>query len=71
MVRLLLIPVFVALIVSYTREQPWIRYSALGVYAVAAISDALDGFVARAYNQKTKLGTLLDPLADKLMVNIG
>lgn len=71
MVRLLLIPVFVALIVSYTREQPWIRYAALGVYAVAAISDALDGFVARAYNQKTKLGTLLDPLADKLMVNIG
>lgn len=71
MVRLLLIPVFVALIVSYTHEHPWIRYSALGVYGVAAISDVLDGFVARAYNQKTKLGTLLDPLADKLMVNIG
>ncbi len=71
MVRLLLIPVFVALIVSYTREQPIIRYAALVVYAIAAVSDALDGFVARAYNQKTKLGTLLDPLADKLMVNIG
>lgn len=71
LVRLLLIPVFVALLVTYTREQPWIRYCALGVYAVAAISDALDGFVARAYNQKTKLGTVLDPLADKLMINVG
>ena len=71
MVRLLLIPVFVAFIVSYTREQPWLRYGALIVYAIAAASDALDGFVARAYNQKTKLGALLDPLADKLMVNIG
>jgi cardiolipin synthase (CMP-forming) len=71
MVRLLLIPVFVALIVSYTREQPALRYAALVVYGIAAISDGLDGFVARAYNQKTKLGTLLDPLADKLMVNIG
>ena len=66
-----MVPVFVALIASYTREHPWIRYTALGVYALAAVSDALDGFVARAYNQKTKLGTLLDPLADKLMINIG
>ena len=66
-----MVPVFVALIASYTREQPWIRHAALVVYALAAISDALDGFVARAYNQKTKLGTLLDPLADKLMINIG
>jgi CDP-diacylglycerol--glycerol-3-phosphate 3-phosphatidyltransferase len=71
MVRLLLIPVFIAFIVSYTREQPILRYAALVVYGIAAISDALDGFVARAYNQKTKLGALLDPLADKLMVNIG
>ncbi len=69
--RLFMVPVFVALIASYTREHPWIRYTALGVYALAAVSDALDGFVARAYNQKTKLGTLLDPLADKLMINIG
>ena len=71
LIRLLLVPVFAALIITYTREHPWIRYAALAVYTVAAISDALDGFVARAYNQKTKLGTLLDPLADKLMINIG
>jgi len=69
--RLFLIPVFVALVISYTREHTWIRYAALGVYIAAALSDALDGFVARAYNQKTKLGAVLDPLADKLIINIG
>ena len=69
--RLFLIPVFVGLIISYTHEYPWIRYAALGVYVAAALSDALDGFVARAYNQKTKLGAVLDPLADKLLINIG
>ncbi len=67
----MLVPVFAGLIISYTRDQVWIRYAALGVYVAAALSDALDGFVARAYNQKTKLGTVLDPLADKLMINIG
>ena len=67
--RLLLIPVFSGLVIAYTREHQWIRYSALGVYVLAGISDALDGFVARAYNQKTKLGAVLDPLADKLIIN--
>ena len=66
-----MVPVFAGLVISYTREHQWIRYAALGVYVAAGISDALDGFVARAYNQKTKLGALLDPLADKLIVNIG
>jgi CDP-diacylglycerol--glycerol-3-phosphate 3-phosphatidyltransferase len=71
LLRLALIPVFTLLIMIYTREQPWVRYAALSVYIVAALSDALDGFVARAYNQKTKLGAVLDPLADKLMINTG
>jgi len=69
--RLFLVPVFAGLIISYTREQPWLRHAALVVYILAAVSDAVDGFVARAYNQKTKLGTILDPMADKLMINIG
>ena len=68
--RLGLIPVFAVCLMSYTREQYWIRYVALGVYFTAAISDCLDGFIARAYNQKTKLGAVLDPLADKLLINI-
>jgi cardiolipin synthase (CMP-forming) len=69
--RLVMVPVFAGLIISYREDAPWIRHLALGVYVLAALSDALDGFVARAYNQKTKLGAVLDPLADKLMINIG
>ncbi len=68
--RLVLIPVFAVCVMSYTREQAWVRYLALAVYFTAALSDCLDGFIARAYNQKTKLGTVLDPLADKLLINI-
>ncbi|MFA6243095.1 MAG: CDP-alcohol phosphatidyltransferase family protein [Candidatus Hydrogenedentales bacterium] len=68
--RLVLIPVFIVLIMSYTREAPWFRIAALVTFIVAAISDGVDGFVARAYNQKSKLGAVLDPLADKLLVNL-
>lgn len=68
--RLVLIPVFVVFIMSYTREQPWYRIAALATFVVASVSDGVDGFVARAYNQKTKLGMVLDPLADKLLINI-
>lgn len=68
--RLILIPVFNVLVVSYTPDKPIFRYLALGVFATAAISDALDGFIARAYNQKTRLGAVLDPLADKLLLNL-
>ncbi len=68
--RLILIPVFLALVVAYTADKPWLRITALGVFITAAVSDGLDGFVARAYNQKTKLGAVLDPLADKLLLNL-
>ena len=69
--RLLLIPVFIILVMSYDGQAAWPRISALAVFAVAAISDGIDGFVARAYNQKTRLGAALDPLADKLLINLG
>ncbi len=55
---------------SYTPDSQWIRLTALGVFVVATLTDALDGFVARAYNQKTRLGAVLDPLADKLLINL-
>jgi len=42
---------------------------ALVVFAVAGVSDALDGLLARAFNQKTPLGAYLDPIADKLLLN--
>ncbi len=59
--RLLLLPVFTTLLV-YRNFLP-----ALAVLVVAALSDALDGLVARRLNQKTAIGSFLDPLADKLL----
>jgi CDP-diacylglycerol--glycerol-3-phosphate 3-phosphatidyltransferase len=41
------------------------RFTAIAVFLVAAVSDGLDGFVARRYNQRSTLGAILDPIADK------
>lgn len=61
-IRIVLLPVFATAII-------YKRYDiALGVFAVAAISDFLDGMVARYTNQQTKLGAFLDPLADKVLM---
>jgi cardiolipin synthase len=46
----------------------WLRWAALGVFIAAAITDVLDGYVARAYGQQSSLGRMLDPIADKLLV---
>ena len=59
--RILFIPLFIALLV-YGHD-----YYALGVLAAAGFSDALDGFIARTWGFKTKLGAYLDPIADKLL----
>lgn len=69
--RLLLIPVFLLLVYAYSHEQEWMRKVALWVYVCAAISDILDGYIARHFNQTSKLGSRLDPLADKLMISLG
>ena len=69
--RILMIPVFVALAIYYgesvQRKEPleWLRFSAIAIFLVAAVSDGLDGYVARHYNQRSSLGVVLDPIADK------
>lgn len=68
--RLALIPVFLGLIMAYEPGHEWIRYLAFLVFLTAALSDAVDGYIARHYDLKTKLGALLDPLADKLLTNL-
>ena len=61
-VRMGLIPVFATLLV-YGRET-----SALIVFAIAGISDGIDGFIARRMKQQSELGTVIDPIADKLLM---
>src|ERR1700739_4725571 len=46
----------------------WLRWVALAVFVAAAISDFLDGYLARAWSQQSSLGRMLDPIADKLLV---
>jgi len=45
-----------------------VRYAAVAIFFLMAISDGLDGFLARRNGQATKLGTFLDPIADKLLI---
>src|SRR6184192_1281909 len=70
-VRILMIPVFVTMAIYYgqsiQRGEPleWQRFTAIAIFLVAAVSDGLDGYVARRYKQRSALGAILDPIADK------
>lgn len=60
--RILLIPFFVILLIyNYIGAS-------LFVFAIASLTDALDGIIARKWDQKTRLGTFLDPMADKALL---
>ncbi len=60
--RMVLIPLFVTLL--FYQRFLW----ALGVFVIAGITDGLDGLLARRFAQESQLGTILDPIADKLML---
>jgi cardiolipin synthase len=70
-VRIAMIPAFVLMAIYYgqsiQRGAPleWQRFTAIIIFLVAAASDGLDGYVARRYNQRSALGAILDPIADK------
>ena len=61
-IRIIIIPVFITAII-YSRYR-----TALYLFIIAGTTDLLDGFIARLTNQKTALGTFLDPLADKFLL---
>ena len=63
--RLLLLP-FILLLMAL--PDAWAAWAALGLYGVAAVTDFLDGWVARRFNQVTAFGRFLDPIADKIFV---
>ncbi len=68
--RVLLIVPFVVLLLyqNKLRFVDWARYTAIGIFAVMAFSDALDGYLARRTGQRSRLGYFLDPMADKLLI---
>ncbi|MBN1101776.1 MAG: CDP-alcohol phosphatidyltransferase family protein [Deltaproteobacteria bacterium] len=65
MIRIILTPVFVI----YLIQDEF--FSALVVFVLCGLSDGADGMVARLFNQKSRLGTYLDPLADKIVLASG
>ena len=71
LVRIMLIPVFVVFAIYYSAgvragaAEESLRWAAVAVFVVAAASDGLDGWVARRFSQRSALGVVLDPIADK------
>lgn len=63
--RIILVPVF---LFFFLVNIPYGSYIATGVFIIAALTDTLDGYIARSRNQITKFGKFMDPLADKLIV---
>jgi CDP-diacylglycerol--glycerol-3-phosphate 3-phosphatidyltransferase/cardiolipin synthase len=72
--RFLLIPVFAGALLYYQESfrggspNPMYWVWALGAFVAAALSDAVDGAIARVFNQRSRLGAIMDPLADKALV---
>jgi CDP-diacylglycerol--glycerol-3-phosphate 3-phosphatidyltransferase len=67
--RTLFVPLFVVQVIQYVNGgNEWHRLAAIICFALAALGDALDGYIARRYNQRSDLGAILDPMADKLLL---
>ena len=76
--RVVMIPVFLFFLLNQKAFlpfyipaiEPYCKWIALGIFILASITDALDGKIARKYNLVTNFGKFMDPLADKLLVNL-
>lgn len=66
--RILSVPFFIASLMYYSPQRNYLRFLALGIFCLAVISDAVDGYIARISKQQSKAGLVLDPLGDKLLL---
>ena len=69
--RILLVPAFIISLTYYSPEQSYFLSIGIAVFILACFTDALDGYVARRFNQKSTLGSYIDPIADKLLLISG
>ncbi len=75
--RMLMVPVFAMLAIAYGntvklgQSDEALRLWALGVFLVCAVSDGIDGWVARHFNQRSSFGAFIDPIADKALLLTG
>lgn len=66
--RILAVPFFIASVLYYNSQRDVLRFISLGIFLLAIASDAIDGYIARTQKQETQAGSILDPLADKLLI---
>lgn len=71
MLRVLLVPLFIIVMSIKIGGYEWLKYVALGIYAIASFTDFLDGQISRKKGLVTNFGKIMDPLADKLLVSAG
>ncbi|MFH1202173.1 MAG: CDP-alcohol phosphatidyltransferase family protein [Candidatus Omnitrophota bacterium] len=69
--RILLIPFFITALLYYNPQKDYLRLVAFWIFLFAILTDAVDGYIARIKNERTAFGTILDPLADKLLLASG
>jgi CDP-diacylglycerol--glycerol-3-phosphate 3-phosphatidyltransferase len=62
--RMILVPFFMAFLMI---DGVWQRMAALVIFIIASVTDAVDGYIARNYNQVTTFGKFMDPIADKML----
>ncbi len=66
LLRILLVPIFIVILLTKMENKEIIAFA---VFLFASFSDAIDGYIARKYDQVTELGKFLDPIADKLLIS--